>query len=413
MRKILISAYACEPGRGSEGEIGWSLVLELAKTNRVWGITRANNREVHEKYFALHGKPETLDFIYYDTPRWARWYKKGKRLFLVYYYLWQIGSAFAARRFLKGQKIDLVHHLTGGMDWMPSGLALLGLPFVWGPVGSEEIPPAILTTLPLKVRLKELLRKSVQICGRYLDPLVRLTGRRAGIILSHTSENLPSRYRQKIMPYVQTGIVPDERFARMKDSFERGNLLKIIYAGELLHWKGAAYALDAFLAFAADKRDVRLVMIGDGPLMEDLRQKVARSGMDCQIELLGKIPMSDLVDILSQGDVFLYPCYHHGLATVVLQAMMTGLPVVCLEGDAIGRAVGSACGVTVPLNKGKDFIQGLSDALSSLYVDESMRMSLAEHAREVALRRYSYQSIAAGYERIYQNLLDKKQPGPL
>lgn len=408
MRRILVSAYACEPGRGSEGEIGWSIVLELAKSNQIWVITRANNKAVHETAFAQNSKPDTLNFIYYDTPKWARWYKKGKRFFLIYYYLWQIGTIFAARRFLKKQQIDLVHHLTGGMDWMPSGLALLGLPFVWGPVGSEEIPPVILQTLPLKVRLKEMLRKAVLFYGRYIDPFVRLTGRRAYIILSHTPENLPKRYGQKIVPYVQTGIHPTERFARMKESFARGKVLTVIYAGELLHWKGAVYAVDAFLSFARDRHEVRLLMMGDGPLRAELQQKADRSGLGNQIEFRGKVPMTELIDTLARGDIFLYPSYHHGLATVVLQAMLTGLPVVCLEGDAIGRTVGSDCGLTVPLSKNKNFIQGLSAALSHLYADEVMRAGLAKRAQEVAISSYSYQAIGSGYEALYRNLLEAK-----
>src|SRR3954463_7276302 len=139
--RLLVSAYACEPGRGSEGEIGWSLVHELAKRHDVWVLTRANTRFVHEAAFSTMPKPESLHFLYYDTPKWARWYKRGKRFFLIYYYVWQIGSWFEARRFLRRQSVDFAHHLTGAMDWMPSGLALLPLPFVWGPVGSEETHP--------------------------------------------------------------------------------------------------------------------------------------------------------------------------------------------------------------------------------------------------------------------------------
>ncbi len=404
MRRILVSAYACEPGRGGEGEIGWSVVHELARTNQVWVITRANNKVVHETAFAQNGKPDTLNFIYYDTPKWARWYKKGKRFFLIYYYVWQIGSAFAARRFLKKSQVDLAHHITGGMDWMPSGLALLGLPFVWGPVGSEEIPRSIWGMLPFKTRLKEIFRKLVQLYGRYGDPFVCLTGRRANIILSHTPENLPRRYAQKVVPYVQTGIEPTERFAHMKESFDRGKVFTVIFAGELIRWKGAAYAVESFLAFGKGKIDVRLLVIGDGPLRAELSRKAARGGMAELIEFRGKVPMAELIAILAQGDVFLYPSYHHGLATVVLQAMLTGLPVVCLEGDAIGRAVGSECGITVPLKENRRFIGGLSDALSRLYSDEELRANLARRAQEVAIQRYSYRVIGVGYENVYGKL---------
>lgn len=408
MRRILVSAYACEPGRGSEGEIGWSVVHELAKFNHVWVITRANNKTVHEAAFAQNPKPERLNFIYYDTPKWARWYKKGKRFFLVYYYLWQIGSFFEARRFLKQENIDLAHHLTGGMDWMPSGLAFLDLPFLWGPVGSEEIHPDILRTLPLSVRTKEIFRKAMRYYCRQIDPLVRLTGRRAWIILSHTPENLPERYRDKIVPYRQTGIHPSSRFARMKTDFKRGDDFTVIYAGELIHWKGAAYAVDAFLDFARQRTDAHLVVIGDGPLRAQLERKVAESGVREQVKFLGKVAMSTLIEQLAHGDVFLYPSYHHGLATVVLQAMLTGLPIVCLEGDAIGRTVGSGCGITVAVHKDADFIRALSDGLSRLYMDESLRHGLAKHAQKLALTAYAYEAIGGGYEDIYKKILKAK-----
>ena len=43
MKTILVSAYACEPLKGSEQGVGWNWVLQLAKKNNVHVITRANN----------------------------------------------------------------------------------------------------------------------------------------------------------------------------------------------------------------------------------------------------------------------------------------------------------------------------------------------------------------------------------
>jgi hypothetical protein len=41
---VLLSAYACEPGRGSEPAVGWNTAVELASHHEVWVLTRANNR---------------------------------------------------------------------------------------------------------------------------------------------------------------------------------------------------------------------------------------------------------------------------------------------------------------------------------------------------------------------------------
>ena len=45
MKNLLVSAYACEPLKGSEQAVGWNFVIQLAKHNQVHVITRANNQE--------------------------------------------------------------------------------------------------------------------------------------------------------------------------------------------------------------------------------------------------------------------------------------------------------------------------------------------------------------------------------
>ena len=41
--KVLMSAYACEPGKGSEPAVGWNWALQAARRHEVWVLTRGNN----------------------------------------------------------------------------------------------------------------------------------------------------------------------------------------------------------------------------------------------------------------------------------------------------------------------------------------------------------------------------------
>lgn len=66
MKNLLISAYACEPFKGSEQAVGWNIVLELAKTNNVHVVTRANNKRVIEPNIPAEVR-EHLTFHYYDS----------------------------------------------------------------------------------------------------------------------------------------------------------------------------------------------------------------------------------------------------------------------------------------------------------------------------------------------------------
>jgi hypothetical protein len=93
--KVLLSAYACEPGKGSEPGVGWNWVRQIAPFAEVWVITRSNNREAIEKALAEEPLPN-VHWVYFDLPRWARFWKKGQRGVHLYYYLWQVGIYFLA-----------------------------------------------------------------------------------------------------------------------------------------------------------------------------------------------------------------------------------------------------------------------------------------------------------------------------
>ena len=88
--RVLISAYACEPNKGSEPGIGWNMTKQIARYHEVWIITRANNRSVIEE--DLKKKPlPNVHFCYYDLPFWCGFWKKAYGGLYLYYYLWQIG----------------------------------------------------------------------------------------------------------------------------------------------------------------------------------------------------------------------------------------------------------------------------------------------------------------------------------
>ncbi|WP_417463145.1 glycosyltransferase family 4 protein [Kordiimonas sp.] len=403
--RVLISAYTCETGRGSEGEIGWRLVHELAKRHDVHVIVRANLRPVHEAELLKSPRPERLSFEYFDLPWIFRFYKKGKRFFLIYYYLWQIGVGLKAWQLQRQKEYDVFHHLIGGMDWMPAGLAFCPGPFVWGPVGSEDTHPIILRHLSRRSRMKEKLRVALRFLLRTCDPFTRFTAFRADIVLSHTPENLPTRLGSKVRFATQTGIADHPSLARAKADLSRGAVLRLLYAGELKDWKGARMALDAALRYFETDPNAELEIIGDGPLRDDMLAVAGANPHGDRVHFRGRTSMPQLVDALHEADVFLYPSFHHGLATVVLQAMLTGLPIICIEGDATGRAVRQEAGITVNLSKERDPADDIAAAIKALASDEPRRQALAMASRRIALDRYSYARLCQQTEDIYKKLI--------
>src|SRR5690348_13918046 len=109
--KILLSAYACEPNKGSEPAVGWNWMLALIEQGHdVTVLSRANNQaaidaEVRER--SLRVRP-----VYYDLPAWCRRWKSWPGGLYLYYLLWQIGAYQLAQKLHRSAPFDLVHHIT-------------------------------------------------------------------------------------------------------------------------------------------------------------------------------------------------------------------------------------------------------------------------------------------------------------
>ena len=109
--RILLSAYACEPDRGSQPGVGWEWATRLAKRHEVWVLTRANNRPAIERALGPNSGQEFLRFVYLDLPRWVLWLKRKKLIPVpLYYVLWQVAAARCAKRLRIDP--DIVHHVT-------------------------------------------------------------------------------------------------------------------------------------------------------------------------------------------------------------------------------------------------------------------------------------------------------------
>src|SRR3954451_23843350 len=86
-RRVLLSAYACEPGKGSEPGAGWLWALAAARSAEVWVLTRANNRTAIEADPA--GTLPSLHFVYLDLPPSVLRWKRDGQWVRMYYLLWQ------------------------------------------------------------------------------------------------------------------------------------------------------------------------------------------------------------------------------------------------------------------------------------------------------------------------------------
>lgn len=356
--KVLISAYTCMPGRGSEPGVGWLWARAAAERHEVWLLTHPYNEKLIPD--ALRQEDGlTMTPVYVAPPAWSAAVGRIPALSYVTYLAWQWKAAQAARSLHATERFDVAHHLTYANDWLPAGAAWVpGLPMVWGPVGGAA---------GTQVRLWRYLRwRSVgfELARSGLSAVARrlggdATARRASLIVAN---NPPvARRFARFGPVVtepNCAMAPVPPVARPSPSDgER----RAVFVGRLVGWKGPHLAVAAIAQPAA--AGWTLDLMGVGPEMRRCQRLARRLGVADRVRFRGWVPRQQLLEELARADCLIHPSMHDQASWAVGEALSAGVPVVCFELGGPGFLVPPDQGVTVSLSGEviKNLAEGLRD----------------------------------------------------
>lgn len=151
----------------------------------------------------------------------------------------------------------------------------------------------------------------------------------------------------------------------------------LLFLGNLVYQKGITNLLDAKKLL---KNDCQLLIIGKGPLREELEEKVKNENIS-DVQFLGFYP--DVEKVMPSADIFVLPSISEGSPITILEAMASGLAVVATDVGGVKEAVTPDVGIVV---EASDPV-ALSEAIDSLLENEDKRKEMAIAGRKKALER--------------------------
>lgn len=412
MIKVLVSAYSCRPGKGSEPGVGWNVVRQIARFHETWVITRPKNRGPVEAVLAREPMPN-VHWIFYDIParKYLTWTGTSTAYPHLHYVLWQIGAYFEARKLHRVILFDLVHHVTFVNYWMPIFVSLLDAPFVWGPVGGGEFsPPEFRTSFPLRAKIHEFMRDFVRNLSE-LNPFLHLTAKRAALALATTSataKRMTALGCRKVTVSSAVGLPQDEILQLAKVPFRQHGPFRLMSIGDLLSWKGFDLGLRAFAQFHLHFPESEYWLIGDGPERARLEQLARQLNLEDSVIFWGRIPRQQVFEKLADCDILLFPGLHDSGGWVNLEAMAAGRPVVCLDLGGPAIQVTENTGIKVPAVSPKQVISDLAVGLGDLAKDSARRARMSSASRERVRQYFNWDQMGNQIVAFYNHVARTK-----
>jgi glycosyltransferase involved in cell wall biosynthesis len=385
MKTILLSAYACDPSKGSEDGNGYHWANGLTKEGfSVVCVTQSKGKSAIEKL----PNNSYLTFIFVDLPLGLGFlYSFSRPTMYLHYILWQWFAYQKAKKLSKQMQFDLVHHVTWGSLQLGSFMYKLKLPFIFGPVGGGQVAPVAFKKyfksywdVEVKRELtSKLLLKLNPGCNRMLRTAKEV------IVSNLDTKNLAINNGATKCSLLFDAQLPENFFPKILPIREKSNVLKLLWIGRLLPRKGillVTEVLEAIKMFS----DITLTIVGDGEMRGYLEKDIEKRGLS-NVNYLGAVPYEKVKEFYASHDVFFFTSLRDSGGSQLFEAMAYGLPIVTLKlhgQDAIvNDAVGIKCNVIDP----NETVIELKNAILSLYNNRELLQVMSENAFEYAKKQ--------------------------
>lgn len=391
MLSILINAYACSPGMGSEPGMAWNWCVNLAQYCELHIITEGEFRDRIEA--VLPTLPHGANMFFYYNPvsddiRKMCW-NQGDWRFYRYYKKWQMATYHLAKQICGKTKIDILHQLNMIGFREPGYLWKLSIeeciPFVWGPIGGlKQFPTQYLKGAGLKMKFFNKLKNFVNVMQIKYGLRVDKALRNADLIIS----SIPDSYKMiKKYKHLESVIIPETGcypyYAKNVKVNEGKESLKLLWVGKFDYRKQLGIAIRTMAEVKCFK-SINLTICGSGndKQVMSYMQLAKRLGVEEQITWRGNITNREVLSEMKVSDLFFFTSVSEDTSTVVLEAISCGLPVMCFDACGMSAVISDAIGIKIPLTTPDQSVKDFAKNIIYLYNNRGVLVKLSENCQQ-------------------------------
>jgi glycosyltransferase involved in cell wall biosynthesis len=182
----------------------------------------------------------------------------------------------------------------------------------------------------------------------------------------------------------------------------------LLAVGSLIPVKNHALLLRAFARIEA--RDATLEIVGDGPLLGDLKKLAADLGITDRVTFAGHVPHDKMPDVYRRADLHILTSRHEGFGLVVIEAAACGVPTIGFNVgvlEEMAPAWGTAIEYTIEAESETLLVNRIDDMLTYRVVP---LRPLRERVRQLVKERYTLAHMVNGVRSVYVQVLEYGHP---
>jgi len=225
-------------------------------------------------------------------------------------------------------------------------------------------------------------------------------------IMNHDAEEITREYGwRKGSCILPLGVNP-EHYKKLDSSGQRNELgLKKFTVGFIGKFDRQKGVLDLIRACMPLKGDINLLMIGSGPLRDEMENLIQSTGLSATATIMDAVLYHELPSYLNCMDILVLPSrtlpgLKEQFGRVLIEAMSCGVPVIGSDSGEIPNVIGDA-GLTFP----EGDIDALTERINSLRENPALAAALGEQGRNRARNMYSWSAIARQQIKVYEELM--------
>ena len=175
----------------------------------------------------------------------------------------------------------------------------------------------------------------------------------------------------------------------------------ILLQGPFITRKSQNDVIDIFPEILKRHPESNFLIIGEGPLLKDIKEKVVNFNIEEETRITGYIKDEELILAYHASSILLYPSKEGSFGTPLIEAMAAGLPVIAMDRPPMNEMLPPDSGWLYPSNKREQIVDKVLQIVHNKEASQEITFKLQNHA----LKNYDYAVIGKNLVKIYSKII--------